>query len=86
MKILLINSKHYRRGGADVVYLNTGYLLEKKGNDVIYFSQKSKRNIQNVNQDYFIDEKDYFNLGLLKQNVLDLFMTRKNFIIYITIA
>lgn len=29
MKNLLINSKHYRRADANVVYLNIGALLEK---------------------------------------------------------
>ncbi len=67
MKILLINSKHYRRGGADVVYLNTGQLLEKFGNKVIYFSQKSKNNYLNSYEDYFIDEIDYFNGSFFKK-------------------
>ena len=38
MRILQINNLHFRRGGADVVYLNTGKLLESYGNEVFYFS------------------------------------------------
>lgn len=41
MKILLINNLHQRRGGADIVYLNTGALLEAEGYEVCYFSMHS---------------------------------------------
>ena len=54
MKILQINNCHYRRGGADVVYLNTGALLEKKGHQVIYFSQSLKNNYKTDSSKYFI--------------------------------
>lgn len=43
MKILQINSGHYRRGGADVVYLNTTELLRSKGHEVICFSMKDEK-------------------------------------------
>ena len=42
IKVLLINNCHYRRGGADVVYLNTGKLLQKN-HDVIYSRLKMKK-------------------------------------------
>ena len=41
MKVLLINNLHRRRGGADIVYLNTGQLLKKAGHEVLYFSINS---------------------------------------------
>jgi len=40
MRILQINSCHYRRGGADVVYLNTCEMLEQKGHTVFCFTQQ----------------------------------------------
>lgn len=67
MKILQINNCHYRRGGADVVYLNTGELLERKGHQVIYFSQKSDKNIKCNNEEDFIEPIDFINQSILKK-------------------
>lgn len=69
MRILQINNTHYRRGGADVVYLNTGNLLEKHGHEVFYFSQKSKYNIKCKTEGYFIEEIEFFSRNILK-NIL----------------
>jgi glycosyltransferase involved in cell wall biosynthesis len=41
MKILQINNFHYRKGGAEAVYLNTIDLLNRKGHQVIPFSLKT---------------------------------------------
>lgn len=60
MKILQINTCHYRRGGADVVYLNTSQLLVEKGHEVINFSQNSPRDVNAFDKKYFIDNIDYF--------------------------
>jgi len=67
MKILQINNCHYRRGGADVVYLNTGKLLEEKGNEVIYYSQASPFNLLDGSSTYFIDAIDFFKVSKLKK-------------------
>ena len=64
LKILQINNCHFRRGGADVVYLNTGELFEKMGHEVVYFSQKSTRNYPSEYTKYFIDEVKFFELSL----------------------
>ncbi len=58
MKILLINNCHYRRGGADVVYLNTGELLQKHGYEVIYFSSLSENNVESKYSSYFVEYKN----------------------------
>jgi glycosyltransferase involved in cell wall biosynthesis len=60
MRILQINNCHYRRGGADVVYLNTGKLLEDYGNEVFYFSQKNDANFQSEDSDNFVNEISFF--------------------------
>ncbi len=60
MKILQINSVHYRRGGADVVYLNTGKLLEEHGHEVYYFSQKNENNYPASTSEFFIKPTNYF--------------------------
>ena len=46
MKILLIDNFFYRRGGAEVVFLNTGDLLKAHGHDVVYFSQRWDENVE----------------------------------------
>lgn len=57
MKVLLINNYLYRRGGAEVVFLNTGELLKAKGHEVVYFSQEWKENIP-------CDDAKYFSKGI----------------------
>lgn len=58
MKILLINNFHYRRGGSETVYLNTGDLLKLHGHEVVYFSQKCPENIPDKNDDLFPERVD----------------------------
>lgn len=74
MKILLINNCHYRRGGADVVYLNTGDLLKSRGHNVAYFSTKSKYNYPSPYSKFFIKDIDALKLNFIEQLV---FMPRK---------
>lgn len=45
MKILQINNVHYRRGGADTVYLNTAELLQDHGVGVVFFNLLKKDNL-----------------------------------------
>lgn len=67
MKILLLNNTHERRGGADIVYLNTGALLEKNGHHVIYFSKLGFQKYNVVGGEYFIKYVDYFSLSSIKK-------------------
>ena len=53
MKILLIDNFHYRRGGAEVVYLNTGDMLQAHGHEVVWFSQKWEENVPSSTESYF---------------------------------
>jgi glycosyltransferase involved in cell wall biosynthesis len=66
-RVLLINNCHYRRGGADVVYLNTGDLLESRGHDVAYFSTKSKYNYPTPYSDFFVRDIDALKLNFVEQ-------------------
>jgi len=70
MKILQINNCHYRRGGADVVYLNTGELLEKMGHEVLYFSQKTKDNLNTESAKYFVGNIDFFKISAIQKLLL----------------
>ena len=63
MRILQINNCHFNRGGADVVYLNTGELLKSNGNDVFYFSIKNELNYQTKFQKYFVESVDFLNIS-----------------------
>lgn len=68
MKILQINVCHYRRGGADVVYLNTGQLLIKKGHEVLNFSQRNKNNDpDSFDYKYFVNQIDFLKLSLIRK-------------------
>jgi glycosyltransferase involved in cell wall biosynthesis len=69
MRVLLINNCHFRRGGADVVYLNTGELLRKNGHEVSYFSTKSAQNEPTDFSKYFIEDFDALKLGFIKQTI-----------------
>jgi glycosyltransferase involved in cell wall biosynthesis len=74
LKVLLINNCHYRRGGADVVYLNTGELLESRGHTVAYFSTRSPYNYPTKYSDYFVRDIDALKLNFVEQLV---YMPRK---------
>lgn len=65
MRILQINNIHFRRGGADIVYLNTGKLLENHGHEVFYFSQENEKNDNANSKDYFVKETNYFDKSFL---------------------
>lgn len=67
MKVLQINMCHYRRGGADVVYLNTSQLLQDRGIEVINYSAKSANNIKIFNNEYFINEIDFLNATIFQK-------------------
>lgn len=67
MKILLIDNFLYRRGGAEVVFLNTAELLKSKGHDVVYFSQKWKENIPCNDSKYFPKGVDPRTNGILNK-------------------
>lgn len=67
MRILQINNCHYRRGGADVVYLNTGELLENYGHHVFYFSLNNQKNLPNESDKYFVNNVDFINASFFKK-------------------
>ena len=59
MKILLCNSFHYLRGGAERVYLDQATLFESKGHEVIRFSMKHPENLPAEYDDYFFSHIDF---------------------------
>ena len=67
MKIIQINNIHFRRGGADIVYLNTGKLLEYHKHEVFYFSQENEKNENTSSNYYFVEETNYFDKTFLSK-------------------
>lgn len=58
MKILLVNYRYFISGGPERYYFNIKEILEKNGHEVIPFSVKSKRNLSNSYEKYFLDIVD----------------------------
>ena len=67
MKILQINNCHYRRGGADAVYLNTAELLSRMGDEVVFFSTSSKENVDTEKSEYFVQKIDFLELSTINK-------------------
>lgn len=64
MKILQINNFHYKRGGAEAVYLNTSQLLRSRGHQVFNFSQIHTLNEASEEAPYFVSYQDFLNQSL----------------------
>lgn len=58
MKIILVNYRYFISGGPERYYFNIKEILEKHGHEVIPFSVKSKRNLPNDYEKYFLDIVD----------------------------
>lgn len=54
MKFLLVNKFHYLRGGSERFYFTLADILEKTGNQVIFFSMKDRRNVPCKQEKYFV--------------------------------
>lgn len=61
--VLLLNSYHYRRGGADVVYLETGELLEGAGWRTMHFAMRHPENEPSPWSEYFVEEIEFGRTG-----------------------
>lgn len=58
-RLLSINSYHYRRGGADVVYLEHDALFREIGWDTAFFAMHHPLNEASEWSEYFVDELQY---------------------------
>ena len=59
MKILIVNTYHYLRGGDCRHVFGLGDLLATSGHQVHYFAMKGKKNLQCVDSGFFVKEIDY---------------------------
>ena len=58
MKIILVNYRYFISGGPERYYFNIKEILEQHGHEIIPFSVKSKRNLPNNYEKYFLDIVD----------------------------
>ena len=56
---MLINNYHYRRGGADAVYLEQHALFDAAGWETASFSMQHEKNIDSEFGKYFVDEIEF---------------------------
>lgn len=59
MKILLVNKYHYVKGGSETYYFGLAKLLEKHGNEVIYFAMQDEKNYACPQSEYFSKNVDF---------------------------
>lgn len=57
--LLSINNYYYRRGGAEVVFLEQNRLFEEIGWDVVPFAMQHGKNLASPWQDWFVDEIEF---------------------------
>ena len=55
-RLLSINNYHYRRGGADIVYLEHAALFERLGWQTAYFAMQHPKNLPSEWSEYFVEE------------------------------
>ncbi len=59
MRVCLVNTFHYRRGGDSTYTLDLSELLESKGHQVIHFAMKHPQNLPSKWERYFADYIDF---------------------------
>lgn len=55
-RLLSINNYHYRRGGADIVYLEHAALFESLGWETAYFAMQHPKNLASDWSEFFVEE------------------------------
>lgn len=59
LKILFVNTNHYRGGGDSTYTFNLAELLRSKGHEVAFFAMQDERNESDPNQDLFVEGIDF---------------------------
>lgn len=57
--LLSVNNYHYRRGGAEVVFLEQNRLFEARGWDVVPFAMRHAKNLPSPWSGYFVEEIEF---------------------------
>ena len=59
MKIVFANKYFFKKGGAERSFLLASNLLEKRGNEIVFFSMQDPRNDASGANEYFLSKVDY---------------------------
>ncbi len=59
LRLLSINNYYYRRGGAEVLFLEHNRIFEGLGWEVVPFSMRHPKNLPTPWQDYFVEEIEF---------------------------
>ncbi len=82
MKILMINSFYYLRGGSERCFFDLTTLLESKGHEVIPFSMHHERNQPSPYSDYFVSNIDYPSLLKGGSSIADKYYALRRVVYY----
>jgi len=66
MKILLVNTRHFRGGGDSTYTLNLADLLREAGHEVGFFAMEDERSLPDPNADLFVSHIDFRELNKKK--------------------
>lgn len=67
MKVLMVHKFFYRRGGAELFFLETGSILERHGHEVAYFSSRHPANLPSSYSTYFAQAPEYLQGNIFKR-------------------
>ena len=59
MRVLMVQTFHFRRGGDSTCMLGLSGLLEENGHEVVHFAMKHPRNLPSPHSEYFSSEIDF---------------------------
>lgn len=59
MKICLVNTYHYRRGGDSTYTFDLADMLRAHGHEVVHFAMKHRYNVECPEEEFFVDYVDY---------------------------
>ena len=69
MKILIVNTRHYRGGGDSNYAFNLAELLRERGHEAFFFAMQGESNLPDPNADLFVSRIDYRALNQRKNPV-----------------
>ncbi len=72
MRVLLVNTRHFRGGGDSSYTFNLADLLRANGHEVAFFAMQDERNLPDPNSDLFVSHIDFRELNRRKDPITGL--------------
>ena len=69
MRVVLVNTRHFRGGGDSTYTFNLAELLRSRGHEVAFFAMQDRRNLPDPNDDLFVSNIDFKDLNRRKNPV-----------------